>query len=331
MVQGNALQFAQYFRTDGDSLLWVASLDQANTWIPVQQNTLSPTSRLVCLSSVIVAYLEELGLSNTVLAVDDAKYISSISLNSRIKSGDLKSVKPGAQLDVEKVLALRPDAVLYYEGGSGEDATLNLLRRRGIRLIPVNSYKEPHPLGRAEWLRFMGRLFGMANKADSLFDQLSRAYRHQKEQATGSAVNRPTVFCNAPFAGVWDQPQGNNYMATLIKDAGGDYLWSESPGSGTLHLQPEAVFTKAVTADIWLNCNDYTERKQLLADDARHASFAAFAKGQVYAANGRKSNGAANPFWELGVVRPDLVLKDLVHIFHDISAQQKLYFYRKLP
>lgn len=310
--------------------MWVASLDRPDTWIPVHQNVLSPTSRLVCLSSVIVAYLEELGMSSTVLAVDDAKYISSVSLSSRIRSGDLKSVKPGAQLDVEKVLALRPDAVLYYEGGNGEDASLNLLRKRGVRLIPVNSYKESHPLGRAEWLRFIGRLFGMAPKADSLFAHLSRAYQQQKELAGRSAANRPTVFCNAPFGGVWDQPQGNNYMATLIKDAGGTYLWAETRGSGTLHLQPEAVLTKAGSADIWLNCNDYTERSQLLADDVRHIAFAAFRKGQVYAANGRKSNGPANPFWELGVVRPDLVLKDLVHIFHDTSAQHKLYFYRKL-
>jgi iron complex transport system substrate-binding protein len=297
----------------------------------VRQKTLNPSSRIVCLSSVIVAYLEELGLSHTVLAVDDAKYISSVSLSKRITSGDLKSVKPGAQLDVEKVLALRPDAVLYYEGGNGEDASMNLLRKRGVRLIPLNSYQESHPLGRAEWLRFTGRLFGMEQKADSLFNDLAFAYQQEKEGANRKGENRPTVFCNAPFGGVWDQPEGSNYMATLIADAGGNYLWAESPGNGTLHLQPEAVLKQAITADVWLNCNDYTERKQLLVDDQRLASFTAFRNGNVYAANGRKSNGSANPFWELGVVRPDLVLKDLVQIFHDSTMLAPLFFYRKLP
>lgn len=326
-----APRFANKFRMEGDSLLWVASISQANTWMPVPQETLNPSSRIVCLSSVIVAYLEELGLSHTVIAVDDAKYISSVSLSSRIRSGELKSVKPGAQLDVETVLALRPHAVLYYEGGNGEDASMNLLRKRGVRLIPVNSYTESHPLGRAEWLRFMGRLFGKRQQADSLFDQLALAYHQQKEWANRTGEYRPTVFCNAPFGGVWDQPEGNNYMATLIADAGGTYLWAKSPGSGTLHLQPEAVLKQAISADVWLNCNDYTERRQLVADDQRLASFAAFRNGNVYAANGRKTGSAANPFWELGVVRPDLVLKDLVRIFHDSSMSPPLYFYRKLP
>jgi len=199
---GMAPRFANKFRMEGDSLLWVASISQANTWMPVPQETLNPSSRIVCLSSVIVAYLEELGLSHAVIAVDDAKYISSVSLSSRIRSGELKSVKPGAQLDVETVLALRPHAVLYYEGGNGEDASMNLLRKRGVRLIPVNSYTESHPLGRAEWLRFMGRLFGKRQQADSLFDQLALAYHQQKEWANRTGEYRPTVFCNAPFGGV---------------------------------------------------------------------------------------------------------------------------------
>jgi len=314
----------------GDSLLWASSVhDKDKVLATLRQGILNRQSRIVCLSSVIVAFLEELGLANTIVAVDQTAFISSPALLRRIQEGLVASVKPGTSLDVERILSMQPDAVFYYEGAGGEDPSFSLLKRNGIKLIPVNNYKEQHPLGRAEWIRFVGRIFGIASQADSLFDAVARSYEDQKNMADQQPL-RPTVFCNAPFSGVWDQPQGGNYMAVLINDAGGRYLWAETTGSGTISLQPEAVLLKAQNADIWINCNDYTERRQLLSEDPRLSRFKAFSQGRVFAANAVKREGGANPFWELGVVRPDLVLHDLRQIFSAAGDTLSMYFYRKL-
>ncbi|MBU6324401.1 MAG: ABC transporter substrate-binding protein, partial [Bacteroidetes bacterium] len=265
-----------------------------------------------------------------IVAVDRTDYISSPSMRRRIMQDSVISVKPGSALDVERVLTLKPDAVFYYEGAGGEDASFSLLRKKGIRLIPVNNYKEQHPLGRAEWLRYVARIFGMASAGDSLFNAVAGNYEQIRTSARNSA-RRPTVLCNAPFNGVWDQPQRNNYMATMIRDAGGIHLWDEAQGSGTVSLQPESVLLKARDADVWINCNDYMELKALEGEDSRLTQFKAFRNQRIYAANAGKTLQGAIPFWEQGVVRPDLILQDLRRIFSSASARDSFYFYRKLP
>lgn len=329
-MKGIAPRYAGYFRLGADSMLFVASIQDSNKLTAsIPQGILSPSARVVCLSSVIVAFLDELNLEQTIVAVDRTDYISSPSVRRRIAHDSVLTVKPGSVLDVERVLTLKPDAVFYYEGAGGEDASFSLLRKKGIRLIPVNNYKEQHPLGRAEWLRYVARVFGMAACGDSLFDAVARNYEQLRVSARNS-IHRPTVLCNAPFNGVWDQPQRNNYMATMIRDAGGIHLWDEAHGSGTISLQPESVLLKARDAEVWINCNDYAELQVLAAEDPRLTQFRAYRNRRVYAANAGKTKQGAIPFWEQGVVRPDLILQDLRRIFFSASAKDSFYFYQKL-
>lgn len=323
-------RYARLFSIGADSVLWVSPVGNANTpRALIRQGSLNNRSRVICLSGVLAALLDELNLANTVVGVDETAYISSPTLAKGIAEGKIRSVKRGGQLDVESVLSLKPDALFYYQGAGGEDPSFKILRGRGILLIPINNYMEEHPLGRAEWVRFAGRIFGVPNKADSLFAGIVDAYE-QIRTRIGDRKDRPRVFCNAPFQGVWDQPRAGNYLATLIRDAGGEYLWADAPGSGTMSLQPEAVLLKAKYANVWINCNDYTEKHQLALEDPRLAQFLAFRNNRVYAPNARRQQGGANPYWEQGVVRPDLVLNDLQQIFSDTAANGNLYFYRKL-
>jgi iron complex transport system substrate-binding protein len=329
-MKGSSPRYAGFFRMGADSLLYVASIQDSNKLTAsIPQGILNKGARVVCLSSVIVAFLDELNLEQTIVAVDRIDYISSSSLRRRIMQDSVVSVKPGSVLDVERVLSIKPDAVFYYEGAGGEDVSFPLLRKNGIRLIPVNNYKEQHPLGRAEWIRYVARIYGMASLGDSLFEAVAGNYERIRTSASKSK-QRPTVFCNAPFNGVWDQPQRNNYMAAMIRDAGGIYLWNDAEGSGTISLQPESVLLKAQDAEVWINCNDYMELSRLAGEDSRLAQFRAFRNGRVYAANAGKTQQGANPFWEQGVVRPDLILQDLRQIFNAPTDKDSFYFYRKL-
>jgi len=54
-------------------------------------------------------------------------------------------------------------------------------------------------------------------------------------------------------------------------------------------------------------------------------------EGRVYDNNRRRNAAGGSDFWESGVLRPDRVLADLVHIFHpELSETDELYYYRQL-
>jgi iron complex transport system substrate-binding protein len=60
----------------------------------------------------------------------------------------------------------------------------------------------------------------------------------------------------------------------------------------------------------------------------RYALLNVFKQSKIYNNNKRENKYGGNDFWEIGVVRPDLVLKDLISIFNNPNiSDEKLYFY----
>jgi len=55
---------------------------------------------------------------------------------------------------------------------------------------------------------------------------------------------------------------------------------------------------------------------ELISTDSRFATFLQVQKKAIFNNNLQVSTGGGNDYWERGVVRPDLILADLVKIFH---------------
>jgi len=329
----NGTRYAQCFGIDGDSILRVRNQSQATNYAyRYRQGMLdAASSRVVCLSSVITAMFDELGLSDAVIGVDDTAFITSVKLRKRIAAGQILSYAPGGKLLFEQLVAAAPDAVFWYAMDHSNADLHFRLEKAGIPVIMVQSFTETHPLGRSEWLRFTGRLFGLGIRADSLCKEIENNYL----AIAGSSAQRkdgPTVLVNAPYSGQWNLPASNSYLSILMRDAGGRYLWADHPGTGSFSLQLEAVFQRAMQACVWINCNDYRSRNELLAEDKRFGSIRAFRCGLVFAANKGSRRGGGLPFWEEGSVRPDKVLHDLRILFAADSARYgEMYYYRALP
>ncbi len=326
-------QFAQCFGIEGDSLLWVRTSSQALSFTyQYRQGMLNAGSaRVVCLSSVISALFDELDLSDAIIGVDDTAYITSVKLRKRITNGQLVSYSPGGKLRFEELVAAAPDAVFWYTMDQSNTDLCKRLEKAGIPVVMVQSFAETHPLGRSEWLRFTGRLFGLGSRADSIY----KVIEHNYQAMAGDSARRkegPTVLVNAPYSGQWNLPASNSYLSILIRDAGGRYLWADYPGTGTFSLQLEAVFQRAMQARVWINCNDYRSRRELLAEDKRFGNIHAYREGLVFAANKGSRRGGGLPFWEEGSVRPDKVLHDLRILFAtDSSRFHAMHYYRALP
>ncbi len=289
-----------------------------------------PVQRIVCTSTTHIPLLDYLHESQALVGFPSLQYISSARMRQRIDSGLVAELGIDQSLNIEKLITLQPDVVMAYTMSS-DMGQFALLSEADIPVIINAEYLEKHPLGRAEWLKLAGILFGKERLADSVFTAIEQAYLQTRALVLQDSV-RPTVMSGIVYGDSWYLPGGRNYAARLLQDAGFRYLWQGDTTSAFLPLAFEAVYQRAGTADYWIGVGSFRTLQELQAADSRYALFKPFTTGQVYSYNKRMGPGGGSEFLELGYLRPDLILKDLVKIGHPaLLPDHRLFFYFKLP
>ena len=274
-----------------------------------------PVGRMVCMSSSYVGFLEAIGADSTVVAVSGLDYLGNEAVRSR-------AVEVGydAALNYEAILHARPDLFLTYAVSAAEPPYLAKLRDLGVRCVILSEHLENHPLARAEYVKLFGALTGRLQEADSVFSAVRDNYLSMVQPGP-----RKKVLINIPYADIWYIPGADNYMAQLIRDAGGVLLGAQ-PGkteSGTIGL--EEAYAYAQEADIWLNPGWCRTREQLRSVHPLFAEFPVLAES-VWNNTLQTTEGGGNQFWETGPVHPDWILQDLVHIFSGTPAALHYFF-----
>lgn len=289
-----------------------------------------PVRSVVALSEPELAEIAMLGETATVKGIGRVSYVYNAEIRKMAKQGKIAELGEGASIEIEPLVALGPDLVIT-NGYGGSDTSYAKLIEAGLPVVVDGDWAEPSPLGRAEWIKFIALFYDKERLADTLFARVASEYHRLKALAAG-AERRPTVFVNAPWQGSWGMPGGRSYLARLLRDAGADYLWGATDSSGTLPLSLEAVIDRAMGADFWLNTGSYRTLAALLAADPRFAHFRAVERDAVYNDDARARDDGANDYWESGPAQPQVVLADLIRIFHPrLLPGHSLYYYRRLP
>ena len=291
-----------------------------------------PIKKVISLSTVNLPHLVVLNKLSTLIGVDNFKYINTPEVREVIDQNKLSEVGEFQNLNIEKVLELCPELVLTYTTGQAKYDTHHRLRKAGIQTLVLASYLESSPLGRAEWIKLFGLLFGEIELANKTFEGIEQRYLNMKKLAQG-IQQKPKVFCNAPFGDTWYMPGGDSYKAKLIADAGGDYLWHSNKETGALPLAFEKVFEIAINADIWLVSSHlpWNNYEDVLKSDTRYKHFKAFKDHRLISNDKRRNPQGGNDIYEAGTLNPDLILKDFIQIFHpQLLKDSSLYFHRPL-
>ena len=304
-----------------------ADLPQLPRGVPLIR---TPVERVVAMETVYIGYLEALGQLDTIIGAATADFISNQEIQKRVADGEIHRVQSGQALDIEKLLLLQPDLILTSVIG---DATFDMpakLQRTGLPIVLSAGYMEQHPLARAEWIKFIAAFFEQDREAEELFTAIEERYAGLAS-LTEDLEDRPTILCGAPYSGVWHVPGGDSFTARSLEDAGGDYLWSDDKSQGGVPLDTERVFLRAANADFWINPSFYRSVDALLAADVRFGKFGAAKSGRVYNNTRQVTPRGGNAIWERGIVHPDEVLADLIHIFHpEFLPEHELVFYEQL-
>ncbi len=288
-----------------------------------------PIESIVCTSTTHIPLLDYIGETDKLIGFPTTDYISSEKMRKRIDSGKIKELGIDKGMNIEMLYALKPSIVMGYTL-TKDLGQLKKIQELGIPVVINAEYLEKHPLGRAEWIKFMALFFGKEKKADSVFTAIEKEYLATQRLARGMKV-KPTVLNGIVYGDAWFMPGGQNNMAKLFVDAGCDYLWASDSTNGFLQLSFESVYSKAKEADLWIGVGSFKTLVEIKATDDRYALFKPFKEKQVYSYDGRKGAKGGSEFLELGYLRPDLILKDLVKIAHpELMNGYELYFHKKL-
>jgi iron complex transport system substrate-binding protein len=288
-----------------------------------------PLTKIVCTSTTHIPLLDYLHETEALVGFPTTDYISSEKMRQRIDAGDVTDLGVDKGMNLEVLFSLQPELVMSYTMTS-DLGQLKKINELGIPVVINAEYLEEHPLGRAEWIKFMALFFGKEKVADSVFNLIEHEYL-ATQQLAATATTRPHVMSGIVYGDAWFMPAGKNYAATLLRDAGTHYLWGETESNGFLELSFESVYEKANQADLWIGVGSFASLAEIEAAESRYALFKPFKTKQVYSYNARKGAKGGSEFLELGYLRPDLILKDLVKISHpELLPEYDLFFHRKL-
>ncbi|MDX1629104.1 MAG: ABC transporter substrate-binding protein [Fulvivirga sp.] len=288
-----------------------------------------PLDRLVCNSTTHIPLLDYLGKTEALVGFPTTDYISSKKMRQRIDAGKVTDIGVDNEMNLELLIDLEPDMVMAYTV-SNNFGQFEQISKAGIPVVINAEYLESHPLGRAEWIKFMALFFNLEDKADSIFNAIETKYVGLQEK-TARIQEKPTVLSGVVYGDTWYMPGGDNYAAKIINDAAGNYLWSENDDSGFLELSFEAVYDRAHDADYWIGVGSFNTLEALQNADDRYAKFKSFKTGDVYTYDARKGAKGGSVYLELGYLRPDIILEDLVKILHpQLTNDKDLYFHAKL-
>jgi iron complex transport system substrate-binding protein len=231
---------------------------------------------------------------------------------------------------VEKALELSPDLIITYGSGFPDYDAHPILIEAGLKTVVNAEWLDTSPLGRAEWGKFIAVFFNKEADAETLFAKTVEQYTAYAALAAG-VTEKPTVFTGSDYQGTWSIPGGNSFAAAFLKDAGAAYLWADDTSTGSLPLAFESVFEKAQSADYWVNVGFFFTLADVLAADARYADFAAYQNGTIWNNDAKTSAAGGNDYYESAVAHPEIVLADLIKIFHpDLLPEHELVYYRQL-
>ena len=293
---------------------------------PVYTKVVVPIRSTVVMTSLQLSNFTVLDAHDVIKGITGTNNLFNEDMLKRVKEGSCVKIGMEGNVDPELVLAAAPDVIFISPSKRGG---YEAIRETGITLVPHLGYQELDPLGQAEWLKLVGLFVGKERKANELFSGIEQRYNDLKERLEG-IDDRPTVFSGEMHYGSWHAVGGKNYLAQIFEDAGADYVIHDEETAGE-NVEFEQMYALAADADYWRILNSYPGQfsyEALKASEPRNELFRAFRERKVIYCNMKST-----PYYELVPVMPDVLLKDLVAIFHPdmVEKDYQPTFYRLLP
>ena len=243
-----------------------------------------------------------------VSGICDGQYISDTVFQQRFRQGAIKNFAENQTINYELLFSLKPQLLML---SFDNQQTHNMLKEMGISIVLNSDFLENHPLGRAEWLIFVAAFYDKDEEAKIFFNRSVEQYETLCA-LINNPIERPTVFDGSESSGVWYVSGGQSYMAQFYADAGADYMWKENTNYGSVPVDFEVVYHKGITADFWRTYLPHTNSyADIVAENSLYADFKAWKERRIFYCDNLRTN-----LYGMGVYQPEVVLADMIKIFH---------------
>jgi len=287
-----------------------------------------PIKKVIATSTTHIPMIESLGEENSLVGFPNTHYISSVKTRKLIDQGKIKDVGVDIDLNTELILDLNPDLIIGFSVNS-RNKSLESLKRLGINVIYNGAWLEETPLGRAEWIKFFGLLLGKEEFANKIFNDVEKHFL-ELENSIEKKDKAITLFSGIMYGDTWYAPGGKSFVAKFYETAGANYVWANDSSSGSRSFSFEKVYKDAVDANYWIGVGGQKSLNSLLEANSNYGLFKAFKNKNVYSVYGATTDWGANPYFEKGVLEPDVILQDLLNIFDENFDKSKLVYYKQL-
>lgn len=288
-----------------------------------------PIQKLVTTSTTHIPSLITLNKIEKLVGFPNLDYISSEEARTLINAGKVKELGKNEALNTEILLSVQPDVVFSFSI-EGQNKTLNQIQKSGIPVVYNGDWLENDVLGKAEWIKFFGAFLGELEFSIEAFKVVETAYNSLKEKA--EKINKkPSVISGAMHQDRWHLPYGTSWQAQFFEDANANYVYKNTEGKGSAAFSFERVLEDAQDAEFWISPAQFTSYAQLLESNRHYKEFEAFQKKNIYSMASTTGETGGVLFYELGPNRPDLILKDLIKIFHpEVLENEDFTFFKPL-
>ncbi len=290
----------------------------------------TPVRNVVCLSTTHIGLLSFISQTGTVTGVSGKNYVVNALVREKIENGDIADVGYDEGLNYELIVDLYPDVVFAYGVSVSVTNIVRKLNELGIPVVLIGEYLEPDPLGKTEWVKAVAACYEQLTQATEKFDSVVVRYNTLSSLAANTGT-RPEILLGLPWQGTWYISGGQSYIARLIHDAGGNYIWRDFDFNESRPMGLEKIYEKALTAEFWINSGEARSLKQIIATDPRFGNLPPMINGNVFNNDNQLTSFGGNDFYETGVTEPDIILSDLISILHPhLLPSHKLKYYRKV-
>ena len=283
----------------------------------------TPIRSIITLSGTQIGMLSELNSLDLIVGVSSKNYIYNPVVLKNIEANKIKDFGDETLISFEQIIESKAQ-LLMYSGFSSDFPHAEQLAKAGVICIPDYDWKEQHPLGKAEWIKFFGYLVGKEKVAKTYFEDCTKAYNELKKSVANTST-KPTVFSGNLTGTSWFTPAGESYYAMLLSDAGANYVYSKTKGVGSLDLSFEKVLNENRSTEFWVNPG-ISSLQTILKNNGKMNYFEAVKNKKVYCYSPNM-----NKYWEMSAIQPHYVLSDLIRILHPEKSKAKhSYFYENI-
>ncbi len=247
------------------------------------------------LKNVYMVATAAMDLVNAVSALGDiafsgtkAKDWSIPEATSAMNAGEISYAGKYSAPDYELLTAGNCDLAIESTMLFHKPEVKEKLEELGIPVFVEYSSYEPHPLGRLEWIKVYGLLFGREDTARAYYEsELSRIEPIMQKGPVGKSV----AFFYVNSNGAVNVRKPNDYVVKMISLAGGKYALDdlfveEDNALSTVNMLMEDFYISCVDADILIYNGTidtyFSSLDDLFAKSELFHDFKAVKENQVY-------------------------------------------------